>query len=159
MSKRRPWCERAKSLQANETVTSKDVWKHSHRMFWGGLIQAVTITSYASVWCVLLYLHFGPHNQLEDDLYAPGFWEIAFPILAIATAIFIFSLLIGFGLTLPGKAKMKRILLPGRCQSCPKCLYDLSARPRDDDTCPECGLNAPRRECVRLWCKLLRSRF
>ncbi|MGV6814121.1 MAG: hypothetical protein ACWA5W_03815 [Phycisphaerales bacterium] len=57
------------------------------------------------------------------------------------------------------KARTKRLLLPARRQVCPKCLYDLSARPRDDDTCPECGLNAPRRECVRLWCKLLRSRF
>ena len=58
-----------------------------------------------------------------------------------------------------GKCRIKRSLLPARCQICPKCFYDLSARPREIDTCPECGLNAPRRECVRLWCKLLRSRF
>jgi len=57
------------------------------------------------------------------------------------------------------KVRMKHDLLATRCQRCPKCFYDLSARPREIDTCPECGLIAPRRECVLLWCKLLRSRF
>ncbi|PCI10684.1 hypothetical protein COB72_02825 [bacterium] len=58
-----------------------------------------------------------------------------------------------------GIGEIKGELLSKRCQLCVHCFYDLSARPRDDDTCPECGINAPRRECVRLWCKLLRSRF
>ncbi|MCA9304554.1 MAG: hypothetical protein KC996_10570 [Phycisphaerales bacterium] len=42
---------------------------------------------------------------------------------------------------------------------CPACTYDLSGRDPSDDRCPECGFVAPKREYVRLWCKLLRSRF
>lgn len=46
-----------------------------------------------------------------------------------------------------------------RGQICLNCQYDLSARTRSNDICSECGVYMPRRECVRLWCKLLRSRF
>ncbi|MBL4698423.1 MAG: hypothetical protein JKX70_06285 [Phycisphaerales bacterium] len=158
MARKKPWCERAESRQAEETVKEKDVWKHSSRMFWGGLLQIMSITSYSSVWIAVGVLYFNPQYP-EDDPYAPGFWEPAWPIIATATGLCIALFLISLAFTLPGKAKMKRALIPIRCQRCPKCFYDLSARPRDDDTCPECGLNAPRRECVRLWCKLLRSRF
>ncbi len=58
-----------------------------------------------------------------------------------------------------GKSSIEARLMDVRCQRCTNCFYDLSARPREIDICPECGTNAPRRECVRLWCKLLRSRF
>lgn len=58
-----------------------------------------------------------------------------------------------------GKQRLVSSVVQSRCQRCPECFYDLSQRPRDDEICPECGIEAPRRECVRLWCKLLRSRF
>ncbi len=159
MGRKKPWCFRAATRQEKETVKDKDVWKHSHRMFWGGILQVMSITNYGSVWVALAMLHFGPSQYPEDDLYAPGFWEVAWPLVAIATGVCGAMLLISFMMTLPGKAKMKRALIPIRCQRCPKCFYDLSARPREIDTCPECGIIAPCRECVRLWCKLLRSRF
>lgn len=54
--------------------------------------------------------------------------------------------------------KAKRVIR-ARGQMCVFCFYDLSQRPRDHDTCPECGQFTPRRECVRLWCRLLRTRF
>ncbi|MBL4698424.1 MAG: hypothetical protein JKX70_06290 [Phycisphaerales bacterium] len=84
----------------------------------------------------------------------------------LALDMFVLGLL-GFIITYPlahmafyrGIREIKGELLSKRCQLCVHCFYDLSARPREIDTCPECGTIAPRRECVRLWCKLLRSRF
>jgi len=127
-------------------------------MFWGGILQIMSITSYSSVWIAIGVLYFSPQYP-ADDPNAPGFWEPAWPIIAISSGVCFVMFLVSLVFTLPGKAKMKQHLLPARCQRCPKCFYDLSARPREIDICPECGLNAPRRECVRLWCKLLRSRF
>ena len=66
---------------------------------------------------------------------------------------------IGLVLMKIGKLELKGKLLQARCQRCVFCFYDLSQRSPEIDTCPECGEFAPRRECVRLWCKLLRSRF
>ena len=63
------------------------------------------------------------------------------------------------GLGQVAKWKLRKRVIQVRGQLCIRCFYDLSARPRNDDTCPECGTLTPRRECVRLWCKLLRSRF
>ena len=159
MKRKRPWCKRSKSQQAEETVKEKDVWKHSPRLLWGGMFQIMLISYYVSVWVVLHVLHLRPSESYQDDQYAPGFWEIAGPIVAIATGAFAVLFLISLAFTISGKSKMKRALLPARCQVCPKCFYDLSARSRNDDICPECGKIAPRRECVRLWCKLLRSKF
>ena len=158
MARKKPWSERAESLQAEETVTEKDVWKLSLGMSLGMILQIMSITSYGAVWIAIGVLYFNPQYP-ADDPYAPGFWEPALPIIAMATGICIAMFLISLAFTLPAKAKMKQALIPIRCQRCHKCFYDLSARPRSDDICPECGLIAPRRECVRLWCKLLRSRF
>lgn len=57
------------------------------------------------------------------------------------------------------RKKLRERVLATRAHMCPKCAYDLTARSPDDHTCPECGLVCPRRECVRLWCKLIRSRI
>lgn len=86
----------------------------------------------------------------------------------IVTVVFIGFLIGGFAFLIFcvsevalffGKRMLSSRILRCRGKICPNCFYDLSARPRNDDTCPECGMIAPRRECVRLWCKLLRSRF
>jgi hypothetical protein len=66
---------------------------------------------------------------------------------------------LGFALKYIGKQRIKYRLLNARCHVCAHCFYDLTARPSNNNTCPECGLYTPRRECVRLWCKLLRSRI
>jgi hypothetical protein len=67
--------------------------------------------------------------------------------------------IVGYVLRCIGHKAVKRTLLGSRCQICVYCLYDLSARPRSEETCSECGKLASRRECVRLWCKLLRTQF
>lgn len=77
--------------------------------------------------------------------------------LLLLALLFVASCAVAVGYK--GIRRLRKKTIPLRCQLCLHCLYDLSARPRDDDTCPECGMIAPRRECVRLWCKLLRSRF
>ncbi len=58
-----------------------------------------------------------------------------------------------------GRKKLKSKVVNARCQVCVYCFYDLSSRLSNNDICPECGSFTPRRECARLWCKLLRSRF
>lgn len=81
-------------------------------------------------------------------------------MFAIAWGVLCFAVFCVFELVLSlGKQRMVTMMIQSRCCRCPECFYDLSKRPRDDDTCPECGFIAPRRECVRLWCKMLRSRF
>ncbi len=117
-------------------------------------------------WCnraaavlTLIYSVFILSTGMYNELTSWGdFWETVSSDLGLL--YYTLTLwLVGVCVVTWSKAKVKRMLLPARCHVCPQCLYDLSARPRNDDTCPECGLIAPRRECVRLWCKLLRSRF
>lgn len=158
MARKKPWSGRAKSRQSIETIKEKHVWKLAPRMFYGGMVQIITASCYATALGAAVIFYFSRKHP-ADDPYAPGYWEVILPTLTQAAALGAVFFLLSLAITLPGKRRMKRLLLPTRCQRCPKCFYDLSARPRDQDTCPECGITAPRRECVRLWCKLLRSRF
>ena len=87
------------------------------------------------------------------------------PGLAIALFVLLYGFLAapvfiaGGILSFIGRKNLKTKVLNARCQVCVYCFYDLSGRPFGSDTCPECGLYTPRRECVRLWAKLLRSRI
>lgn len=80
--------------------------------------------------------------------------------MGISFPLFLFSILtmflhaVAIGVT---RLVYSKPIANARAHLCPMCSYDLSARSRDDDICPECGKTVPRRECVRLWCKLLRS--
>jgi hypothetical protein len=88
----------------------------------------------------------------------PGYW---FVVCLISFTFFYAS----FGALLSqlflsrGRRQIKHSLIQARCHRCVFCFYDLSGRPRTDVHCPECGEVAPRRECVRIWCKLLRTRY
>lgn len=159
MGSKQPWCERAKSKQAEETITDKQAWSHASRMRVGGYLQVIPFSGFMGMSAAIVMLFIIKLFKQSDDPLEPGFWEVALPIWAVGMAVSVALFLATLAITLPGKRRMKRLLLPIRCQRCPKCFYDLSRRPRTDDTCPECGVIAPRRECVRLWCKLLRSRF
>lgn len=141
-----------------EAIKDKHVWKHAPRMFWGGMLQITVYSCLFAMHIAIIIVFFNP-TYPADDQYAPAFWESAWPVWGIGMLVAAFVFLLSLSVTLPGKHRMKRLLLPVRCQRCPKCFYDLSHRPREIDTCPECGAVAPRRECVRLWCRLLRSRF
>jgi len=159
MGQRNPWCDRAATCQKIVTVTEQQTLKHSPRMYWGSWIQLVAVMAFMGLHAAIgvLFIKWAFFdNRKPDD---PSFWGSVLPAWAVAISIIVAIFFFSLAFTLPGKRRMKRLLLPVRCQRCPKCLYDLSQRPREIDTCPECGVNAPRRECVRLWCKLLRSRF
>jgi len=127
-------------------------------MFYGGLMQLVSFVGFTSIHAALIFLYFITPSA-SDDPYEPSYWEAVRPVWGIGVLLLIGLFALSLVFTLPDKRRIKRLILPIRCQRCPMCFYDLSARPRDDDTCPECGQYTPRRECVRLWCKLLRSRF
>lgn len=157
MARRRPWCKRAMTHGPIRTNVAKMRRTHSHSMRWGGRIVSLGIIAAVILFIVLgisMFLAFAGGSM---DAWAWGSLGIGFAALATIPL----SAFIALGLVLKkmGKNRIKKELLGNSCQLCVHCFYDLSARPRDDDTCPECGLNASRRECVRLWCKLLRSRF
>lgn len=159
MGQKRAWCDRAATKQAVVTIDEKQTWKQAPGMFLGSWIRLLAVIAciglHASIGALFINWAFFEEHQPGDM----GFWSAVFPSWAIAMSIIVAVFLFSFALTQPSKRRMKRALLPVRCQRCPKCFYDLSQRTCDDNICPECGVISPRRECVRLWCKLLRTRF
>ncbi len=158
MGKKKPWCERATDAQQFPFVTDKHTWAHTPRMFFGGLLQLLVLAGTMGLHVAIGVLYFNWLRE-EHEPNEPSFWGSALPVWGIGVTGLVVLFCLSLGFTLPGKRRMKSLLIPIRCQRCPKCFYDLSGRPHDEDICPECGVIAPRRECVRLWCKLLRSRF
>jgi len=104
----------------------------------------------AFVGLILMLILGGASGPVAPGLIAAGY--------LIAPVIIVIQF-IPFGVSRLGFARMKKQVLAARGHMCPACAYDLTARAPTDHTCPECGLVCPRRECVRLWCKLLRSRL
>ncbi len=159
MNRKRSWSKRSKNRAGFKFSEQSffGIVRYPRYLFSVGLydlgftvLWAIMYTSMILVACLLFsYWWLGTHSPYSD------LTEIADILIYVTLP----SLLIGNLLCWIGKRLSAKRLLPVRCQRCPECFYDLSARPRDDDTCPECGMIAPRRECVRLWCKLLRSRF
>jgi hypothetical protein len=158
MGDKRPWCERTKSWQKVDTVDEQQVWKHAPRMYLGLMIYLIVVFGIIGLHMAIGVLYvkwvFFDARKPTD----PGFWSSVLPAWAITISIFAALYLVSLAFTCSGKHRLKQLLLPVRCQRCPKCFYELSARDRASDICSECGVVAPRRECVRLWCKLLRSR-
>ncbi len=150
-----PWSERAKARSVTPNLTISQIRRrHSFVMRWGD--RVLYLTTHA----ILFTLGFAGFILLIGMIGSTLGWVMAMVELFIFYLLLILPVFfLAFVFVCIGKYRIKRSLLPARCQICVHCLYDLSARPREIDTCPECGLNAPRRECVRLWCKLLRSRF
>lgn len=89
-------------------------------------------------------------SQVFDFLFFPA--VLLFGTALICGFIAVFCLAIG-------QRQIVKGLKEDGFQRCPNCYYDLNGRTESDSLCSECGAYTPRRECVRLWCKLLRSRF
>ena len=147
-----PWLEPSSwSGRAEPESDLKISYQLSFLLRWHQRIFATTWASLFVAIMLLVYVRaekdFGLSNELATTMIM---WLLAYAVWAAITQ----SALATFA-----RYRLSSVIVRAKGQMCPKCFYDLSARPRDDDTCPECGLNAPRRECVRLWCKLLRSRF
>ena len=150
-----PWSERAKPRSVTPNLTVSQIRRrHSLVMRWGDRVLFFTTQA------IVFALGLAGFILLIGIMGGTLGWVMAmvelfvFYLLLILPVFFLAVVFVCIG-----KYRIKRILLPARCQICVHCFYNLSARPREIDTCPECGTIAPRRECVRLWCKLLRSRF
>jgi hypothetical protein len=149
MGKKKPWCLRTKAQSNYVVKICMDIF--AFRLV---LLIKVVFMSLALIYGTLLF-----SSAVYEELTGWGdFWDT----LESDLGLFYLTLacwVVAVCVTTAWRLRAKRLLLPARCQICPNCFYDLSARPRDDDSCPECGRYTPRRECVRLWCILLRSRF
>jgi hypothetical protein len=146
--KKKPWCTRADS-QRDRLVISKYV-----QFMYMSLALRKSAATLALIYGVLI-LSMGAYEEVSS--WGDFRESISSGIGPLCISISLW--LISASLVELCKRRRMRLVLLARCQTCPMCFYDLSKRPRDDDVCPECGVIAPRRECVRLWCKLLRSRF
>ena len=123
----------------------------------GVLLEIVAAAGLAGFFAALIVVTVHIAINEPDQLSDGAFWAM----IGRSSLIWIGSLGSLFVLSRVvmrlGAERLKRELLPVRCHRCPKCFYDLSTRPREQDICPECGVVAPRRECVRLWCRALRD--
>ncbi len=157
--KKKPWSLRAKSNQSVETIFVKNTWDHAKCIANGRLLKVMSL--YGSLALLILSIWSSLKRWIDgrDDPNAPNFWEDSFPLLGIGLCLIVLWCVVGIFISLIGKSALKPKLIPIRYQRCPKCFYDLSGRPHDDETCPECGICAPRRECVRLWCRLMRAKL
>ncbi len=156
MARKRPWSSRANSKQPIETVTEQQTWKHSVWLSFGWLVKLIPASGFVGLHAAIIVLFFHWMFFETRDPNDPGFFASAWKIWLEASVSCIFMFLIASLIDRAMKARLGKRLIPVRCHRCPKCFYDLSARASGDDTCPECGVTAPRRECVRLWCKALR---
>ena len=160
MPRKKPWSKRASSQHTTAEGDEIRIRTHSRLLDIGLYIQILTVCGLASTFVAMLVVGLSPSQQFaKDDPYAPGFWEVSLPILGFAILIAGICSFVGAVIHQIAKKRLKSALLPPRCQRCTQCFYDLSNRSREEDVCSECGTYIPRRECVRLWCKLLRSRI
>lgn len=67
-------------------------------------------------------------------------------------------LILVFLLRRVGRYRLRSKVLRARGYLCPICAYDLRGLEGSDSQCPECGCVTPRRECVLLWCRFMRSK-
>lgn len=150
-----PWCERAKPIGQEIEISVPALGRRysgtlrlSHKL---SICVNCAVGFFAGGIALGLFA-----NSFRTTL---DFAFLAVFLIIVGALVFLVAYTIAHMAFYRGIREIKGEVLSKRCQLCVHCFYDLSARPRNIDTCPECGLNAPRRECVRLWCKLLRSRF
>lgn len=149
--KRRRWSKRAK---CDDPLMGESIPQHQSRSLSLGIeiMNSYTLL----VWSVIVYF------ALMFFVVSPGLGEYEFGFMFglfvliygfIATPLFV----VGAILRCSGRNSIKTMVLRTRGQTCVHCLYDLSQRPRTNTRCPECGQHVSRRDCVLLWCQLLRS--
>ena len=155
MGLKMPWSERAEPIGLEIDISVPAIGRRYSTTL--GLSHKLSICINCAVASFVGGIAIGLFANSYGTTLNPAF--IAVFLIVVGALVFLVTYPIAVATFNRGIREIKGQLLSKRCQVCVHCFYDLSARPRDIDTCPECGLNAPRRECVRLWCKLLRSRF
>ncbi|MDF1809067.1 MAG: hypothetical protein P1U42_05165 [Phycisphaerales bacterium] len=150
-----PWSVRAKPGTGESSDDLAISYQHSFFLRWHKRI-------YTSVWITLILACLLTAYAKIEELSR---WEGVIDSTQKSSVI-LWLILISIGAALTqsafgtlAKHQLKSAIIRSRGQRCPGCFYNLSARAHDIDTCPECGVIAPRRECVRLWCKLLRTKL
>lgn len=156
MGKRKPWCQRTSPGSPALELSIGKIAKRQSRVFRLGYLARKFLKACAQ--CVVVYVVY------LAILAVAGFstGAVRYMVLILAGFVFLIMLplfIVGFSFFEVGQRQLEYEVIASRCQRCVYCFYDLSRRARDHDICPECGQFTPRRECVRLWCKLLRSRF
>ena len=159
MTRRKPWSKRSRNRKGVAVPERKSRFGPGATFDVGiALLWSVTYPSFGiAMWGLYNYFEYVHPYTHACTLILPT--SSLYDVRDILVWITLPSLFVVNVLCWIGKRSIARFVLPIRCQVCPKCHADFSSRSREDDHCPKCGVIAPRRECVRLWCKLLRSRF
>lgn len=109
---------------------------------------------------VLLIVGFVFINMPDDSAIRQWFFDWLSPYFVYALWAGLFTLIaVQTTLEVLARKRLRTRLIHSRCQLCPSCGYNLRGRARDSVNCPECAYQISRRECVRRWCKLLRTRY
>lgn len=153
---RRPWSLRARAGHVAHPIPFRRL-KRIEPLYrwarWALILQMTLPLGYLLAVAVIVQLpRTSSMRQWYFDLIAPissfVIWGSLFLMIVLQTA-----------LALIARRRLKRRLINARCQLCHSCGYGLQGRDRDQLACPECAYKISRRECVRLWCKMLRSRL
>ncbi len=151
MKRKRPWCKRA-VLRSGIKTPSRRLFLHATWIYDTGFLLFIGL-----VYPFIVVSVFAILDMYRSSRYAnlsQGQYLVSFGLYGVIPAV-----LLGNVLLVIGKQRISKELILVRCQRCPKCFHDLLQREPGDSQCPGCGETVPRRECVRLWCKLLRSRL
>lgn len=146
----RHWCLRAKSIDGMTEPPLSHLRRGSSLLRHGDLQCRICILSAAA----LLVLFLIARDTIGVRHLQQGVLPHWVPVAVIAG--FVLWLTISSMLIYAARPHLRALICKRRGQICPFCYYDLTARPRSDTTCSECGSYTPRRECVRIWCKLVR---
>ncbi len=153
-----PWSMRAEPTTNCPTNELKALNRSSRSIRNGRVLWWIAAVSFAlAALCVMV----SALLYLPDVLFGYQFgWLLsllmmgAFPLGCIGLlSYFLSNITIEYA-----RIRCTKLIVSTRGQLCPVCMFDLSGRSRNDHQCTECGHFAPRRECVRLWCKFIRSR-
>ena len=146
----RHWCLRAMPLDGMAEPSMSHLRRGSGLLRIGDLHCRICILSAAA----LLVLFLIARDKVGVSQLQQGVLPNWVPAAVIA--VFVLWLMISSFMIYAARPHLRALICKRRGQICPFCYYDLSARPHGDTTCSECGRYTPRRECVRIWCKLVR---
>jgi len=150
-----PWSRRAESQFVGNEINLKSMRRHSLPLSWGSRIGYLGPFAFYAIFAAIAIGFVAVGLGVSVD----SFYRYFIVVAPVCFALYMGFIYGAFWLTDLGKQRLIKCVIESRGQLCPCCMYNLTTRSRDENICPECGKDVPRRECVRLWCKLLRSKF
>jgi hypothetical protein len=146
----RHWCLRARPIDGMTEPSMSHLRRGSSLLRLGDLHCRICVFSAAALGVVFLIARDTVGVSRLQQGVLPN-WVIAAVIAGLVLWLTISSIMI-----YAARPHLRALICKRRGQICPFCYYDLTARPLGETTCSECGRYTPRRECVRIWCKLVR---